>query len=144
MLKYIPKNENENGGGYITEAGRYKFKIDKIEEKFVNGHDVVDIHVSCVETGLQMKDSLHFTEKAEWRVNMFLKACHYPPFERGQGVDIVEETFKGKTFSVDVVMEADNKDPNKFWPRFGTFVIDDYPHESLFLKSEGAKSKSTW
>jgi hypothetical protein len=64
MAKYTFKTTDEgSGGSYIKQAGRYTFKVDKIEDKFVNGHDVSDIHVSDVETGDRMKDSLHYTEK---------------------------------------------------------------------------------
>ena len=140
MAKYTFKTTDEgSGGSYIKQAGRYTFKVDKIEDKFVNGHDVSDIHISDVETGDRMKDSLHYTDKAEWRLIMFMKACKHPPIWQSQGIEITEAGFIGKTFVADVIMEQDSNDPTKQWPRTDKFVTDGYPHASLFLdKIEGS------
>ena len=134
MPSFIPTEEHDKGPSFfITEAGRYTLKIEKVEDKMINGKRAAEIYCQDVESGAKMKETLYFTERAFWRVCIFAKACGHR-IAKGAELVVDDSTFTGKTFEADVTMTEGN-DGNQY-PGISNYVFDQ--SASLFLSGAPA------
>lgn len=98
-IKYTFNDASE--AQYITEPGEYQVKIKAAFSKLsTRGHDIIVL--TCeTDDGAIIKDELHFTEAASWRIDVLLKAIKLTDgMEKGHEVEIEPDVFVGKTGTI--------------------------------------------
>lgn len=110
-IKYVYKNQGEL---IPFEAGEHNIKIKSASAGFsTKGHDVLTLWLEG-EEGQSIKDELHFTDSAGWRIETCLKATKLSEgMEAGHQIDIVPEAFVGRKARVLIGEETYTKDGEK-------------------------------
>lgn len=112
MAKITPTREDDQPqGGWINEPGRYKLRLDSIEEEISKsgGNEMLVLTLVDVDTGAKVRDRLVATTKAFWKWATFAKACGVQIAE-GEELEI-DQSWIGKTLEADVKMvQGDSKE----------------------------------
>lgn len=133
-MAFIPTEEHlEAPGGWIKvdEPTKFTLKVDAIKKEYANEKTVYKLDLSDIESGDRMNESLWETEKAFWRICLFLKSCSVQ-IVKGTAVDLSDGSYVGKTFDAIVKMGAETAQGKRF-AEIAEFMPG--KHESLFLES---------
>jgi len=88
------------------QPGTYLFKVaDATLEISKSGNEMIKLSLEH-ESGFKLSDWLVFTKKAEWKINLFLKAFHIAA-NHGDFVDVVPENLIGEQGYVEIEQNGD-------------------------------------
>lgn len=109
------KPESEGGGpSPLLEAGsEHEFEVvDAVQKRSKSGNDMIEVAARAVmedgTLGRKLYEHLVFTEKAFWKVDLFLAATGLHPGE-GNDVELDAQDLIGKRFRAVVGVEPDSK-----------------------------------
>ncbi len=100
----------------VLPAGEYAFRVlDAEEKRSSNGNDMIALKLDVYDDkGKQavVYDNLVFNEKAQWKVDHFLKSCGMLP-EEGSEVNLSANEFIGYEGKVKLRVGKNNKDQDR-------------------------------
>lgn len=116
---------------YVTEEGRYTFKVMDYEANTSANGNEYDSYVCQTKDGEQLKVSLYRTDKAMWKYKAFVKALGVPT-TGGINWDTLPKSLIGKKF----IGEVTKRPVEKINPETGEQIIKEYCEISKFYPVE--------
>jgi len=115
-MSFIPTEEHLKApGGWIKvdQPTELTLKVEAIKKEYANDKTVYKLELSDVESGDKMNESLWETEKAKWRICLFLQACSIQ-IAKGQEIALDDGSYVGKTLTAIVRMKEPNANGKQF------------------------------
>ena len=133
-MSFTPTEEHlSSNDSYIRKEGNYTLVVKSIDKKYKNEKTCYELLLACTVTGKMMTETLWETEKAAWRICMFLKSCSIQ-IKKGSQVSLDDGSYIGNTFCASVIMSEPNEKGNKY-AEIQEFKSGDY--DSLFFAGIG-------
>lgn len=134
-FKYDSEDTIPSGGGFIKNAGRYKVRVEKVENKIAkgSGNPMIEVTLADVDSGDHVVDRLIDIESCHWKWATFAKACGVQ-IARNQEL-VIDDSWVGKTLEIEVKMVPGDK---RDFAEVEKHIFD--PNVSLF--SDSAKPKA--